>query len=83
MIFCFVDIGGIVNHHCLKFLNNILFLIYIIGILFLIYIIGILFLIYIIGIHFFYFSTIEITQLTGKDNEQLVGNVGQGPQSMV
>jgi hypothetical protein len=74
MIFCFVDIGGIVNHHCLKFLNNILFLIYIIGILFLIYI---------IGIHFFYFSTIEITQLTGKDNEQLVGNVGQGPQSMV
>jgi len=65
MIFRFVDIGGIVNHHCLKFLNNILFLIYI------------------IGIHFFYFSTIEITQLTGKDNEQLVGNVGQGPQSMV
>lgn len=28
-------------------------------------------------------STIEITQLTGKDNEQLVGNVGQGPQSMM
>lgn len=65
MIFCFVYISGIVNCYCLSFLNNILFLIYI------------------IYTFFFKFSTIEITQLTGKDNEQLVGNVGQGPQSMV
>lgn len=28
-------------------------------------------------------STIEITQLTGKEDQQLVGNVGQGPQSMM
>ncbi|CAC5369637.1 SCYL2 [Mytilus coruscus] len=28
-------------------------------------------------------STVEITQLTGKEQQQLVGNVGQGPQSMM